>query len=1171
MENMLLRKWNQLRERDKDKRREKPGAPIVPPRLPPPAPEVPSEDGVRCLFCSPRGLDDTDPPVSAWPKLDTDPNEFFVVLNAIKRFVATLDTHVVVCRACETREIILFVGRSGVGKSVALNLAAGNIPRFVPGTMGELRVDFDSDSVSKVFHSSESGTLFPFVLKCKNQPRLIVDCPGFFENRSPGIEFLQRCVIKKMLEERAVKVVLFKSVLTERDTSFADLLKSEVMVPGGSLVCFTKAWNDTPLNWEAGVDSKEHAGIAAKFISNPLKCILLKTPSCYPSAQPAAMSEMFLRDLNTGLSKLTAQPASIMSKESDALGMLVNNSTAAMQSLIREALSQRLRTCFIQLQFQPYHIPFIKNTLNIKNQFPNEIIRQFQQIGFIQLKSHDSDILLNASACWETFQKSGLRPKGVSCVDIINEPELSKLQNVMHTPELEIKLNPETSLPDMLLQWVTIRERFWLEYVAYKGQMMQLLELARTDIYGTRLNECKVLVEYRLRKCRGMEEAWCVVAKKLQDEIQEYHRIIKESAAAAAAAATAVAANGIDATAADKSGASKQIASGTAKKVMEAEAAYKVLELVLKPDLLEKCLEVGLKALKEGGGQYARNLLFGGIATGAGAGAVSSGGEAAVAGISTGAMVGITVVAAVGIGLAVYGGVRLYMSHEEQKQLNEGGLLGLDFSQFSVEMGVWAAVESELAAVAKTSVLSGIYKIRGLFKKFELDFSFNVKLSQHHLTMRLNEIRQLENMHNQHIDQWINIVAKNQQLASTIIGQLIGRAKGTAGCSFQEHSLTNSAGVMRIPSCCSNFLTWTLLKQCEHCKKNFHDPDSDGGMESSCVVNSRAILCVDLMNNTDTSRGTSGVDVYFTFERSYAAPVPLDSVMKETAARFSLAIYDFRETVGEKGNNTFAELNVSSFKAHWIKERNILFCVAVYKNVAYVVFRGTEPASVLNWGTNFAINTESFDECAFHSGYLSICQQVIDMIRVQVSKHATIVFTGHSLGGALAHTLHTLYLLTQSDAQFKSTYSIAFGAPATFGGDTDRFIQKHGLAPRFLTLVNKGDPVPMAFRAIQFATDEAKKSAATSGKYPHLQALLSMAGQMGDQVTISAAVYHYVGTYVFFESQNGFVVEKEAMDSHDSVVKSRWMNVKKLADCRVDDHRMEVYENFVRQWSEDEV
>ncbi|KAI8830508.1 hypothetical protein BJ741DRAFT_668550 [Chytriomyces cf. hyalinus JEL632] len=148
---------------------------------------------------------------------------------------------------------------------------------------------------------------------------------------------------------------------------------------------------------------------------------------------------------------------------------------------------------------------------------------------------------------------------------------------------------------------------------------------------------------------------------------------------------------------------------------------------------------------------------------------------------------------------------------------------------------------------------------------------------------------------------------------------------------------------------------------------------------------------------------------------------------------------------------------------------------------------------------------EMLDECSFHSGYLDISQEAI-VIRADVSKCETVIFSGHSLGGAMAHTLHALYLLTQSESETQSTYSIGFGAPVTFGLETEQFLKKHRMGRRFTTIVNKGDHID------------------TQGTMFSLSALMGTRAHFGAQ-------YHEMAAYVEYVQANRFAVGTDAADN----------------------------------------
>ncbi|TPX52866.1 hypothetical protein CcCBS67573_g09787 [Chytriomyces confervae] len=789
--------------------------------------KVPTAPADRCLYCNPAGLTNTEPPVSEWPKIDMQANtvvehaqDYVTVLGSMKKFVDRLMGCPVSCKLCQKLEIIAFVGRSGVGKSVAINLAAGHEPTVFKSDMGGLLVEFSPLAPSKVYHMNASGTLFPMVHK--DTKRIIVDCPGFFENRSPGIEFLQRCVIKKMLESRDVKVVLFKSVGAERDVSFAQLLKSDLMVPGSCLVCFTKASDDTSATWTAGVDPGERPVLSEKFQNAPLQTILLKRPDSFPIDTSRMMKESFVRDLDAALNALNFSPTSVSIKESDAMGIFVNNATAAMVSLLRKVLSERLDKHIKNTQLQPYHIPFLQTLVKYEDQPPIAVLDHLRNFGFFQLP-YETDHLVLYSHFWDVLAVSGLHVKGVTSSEVINQEVLSRIQQVIASPEYKIEIDSKLLLPGMLLQWVEIRERFWLEYVAYKGQMFHLMEKA-LSVGGVR-KECSLLVNYRLSRCNSMASAFEVVTNKPRSELNS---VVNDTA--------------------------------TMIEVLDFDVAI---------------VQVHMATAES-------------------------------------------------------------VTRSEKALLTESLLIGSDFLAFAAEKTLWGAVSSALQELPMCSVDVIRERCLTAFKIYESSFSARIRMYKKRMT----------------------------------------KCRG-----------------------------------------------------------------------------------------------PLSTV--KDCITLSSKIYDHIYQDENSVRNLLQGLDVTFFKLRVIQEKGILYFVAIFHSVAHVVFRGIEPASVRNWETNFSAAKEDFDECSFHPGYLEICQGVIELIRAEISTCTTVVFSGHCLGGALAHTIHAVYLLTEREAEAKSTFSIGFGSPVAFGIETEQFLEENKLSQRFITLVNKGDPVPLAFHDLVTAAGKA--------------------------------------------------------------------------------------------------
>lgn len=140
-----------------------------------------------------------------------------------------------------------------------------------------------------------------------------------------------------------------------------------------------------------------------------------------------------------------------------------------------------------------------------------------------------------------------------------------------------------------------------------------------------------------------------------------------------------------------------------------------------------------------------------------------------------------------------------------------------------------------------------------------------------------------------------------------------------------------------------------------------------------------------------------------------------------------------------------------------------------------VAIRGTEFSSLKDWAVNKAgnpikpIGFLDDEENACHAGFLRVTKAMVSQIAAQLqqlpasSEKPSILFTGHSAGGAVAAMLYSHMLSTsiQSDltalaSQFTSVNCVTFGAPPL--SLTPLSERDHG-SGLFLSFVNEGDPV----------------------------------------------------------------------------------------------------------------
>lgn len=115
-----------------------------------------------------------------------------------------------------------------------------------------------------------------------------------------------------------------------------------------------------------------------------------------------------------------------------------------------------------------------------------------------------------------------------------------------------------------------------------------------------------------------------------------------------------------------------------------------------------------------------------------------------------------------------------------------------------------------------------------------------------------------------------------------------------------------------------------------------------------------------------------------------------------------------------------------------------------------VVFRGTK-VTVTNY-QDMITNLRCKPLHGVHKGFLEAYNSVSKALHVAVDTNKTTVFTGHSLGGALAQIGHTDFMLPSSRC-------VVFGAPRVFQKDLARtFNRMEG--KRIIRYETASDPIP---------------------------------------------------------------------------------------------------------------
>jgi hypothetical protein len=140
-----------------------------------------------------------------------------------------------------------------------------------------------------------------------------------------------------------------------------------------------------------------------------------------------------------------------------------------------------------------------------------------------------------------------------------------------------------------------------------------------------------------------------------------------------------------------------------------------------------------------------------------------------------------------------------------------------------------------------------------------------------------------------------------------------------------------------------------------------------------------------------------------------------------------------------------------------------------------VSIRGTEFRCLADWSVNKAADPASpvgfldDEENACHAGFLKVAKAMAGQVAAQLQQHPasserpSLLFTGHSAGGAVAAMLYSHMLstsvhsdLTALASQFPSINCVTFGAPPL--SLTPLLRRDHGSGV-FLSFANEGDPV----------------------------------------------------------------------------------------------------------------
>jgi hypothetical protein len=163
--------------------------------------------------------------------------------ESIALLIECIRQGVVEAEKAEGKEIILFIGNTGAGKSTTINYLCGCTMELISpdDLLPPIKAIDDlvvvvkpppqgaKKEVMAIGHTKESKTFMPHIETDTETHNTYMDCPGFLDNRGPEINIAKAFNIKNSIKKaKAVKVILlinYHSLKAERGRGLDEMLK----------------------------------------------------------------------------------------------------------------------------------------------------------------------------------------------------------------------------------------------------------------------------------------------------------------------------------------------------------------------------------------------------------------------------------------------------------------------------------------------------------------------------------------------------------------------------------------------------------------------------------------------------------------------------------------------------------------------------------------------------------------------------------------------------------------------------------------------------------------------------------------------------------------------------------------------------------------------------------
>ena len=423
-----------------------------------------------------------------------------------------------------------------------------------------------------------------------------------------------------------------------------------------------------------------------------------------------------------------------------------------------------------------------------------------------------------------------------------------------------------------------------------------------------------------------------------------------------------------------------------------------------------------------------------------------------------------------------------------------------------VESSLWAEIESASKVYDKERVQKALINFEKEFRLFINSTSQGVLNAK--TSVMKAKVRGLD------VALWEKLIADVDKMSRNIFVEMKARERATLGCHFHEHEWVNRS-LLQVKlqlfsrSCCQFYVTKMSL-ECRHCGYLVHKSDQ-------CKMIALQTPCKSYFPGQDLNKGVLPATTDLIQMNQQVFQDSLQFRLHQnlvTASYLSSLVYD---------------QSLKEDEQLFVYEEGMTKCIiSTSGSTAFVIARGTVVNSLQNWITNSSAVLQEIDkdsEAKLHSGFLSACNKLYPIIWNKLKSLGcnSVVFGGHSLGGAIAHALHFKSIISK-DARGFSTFSVGFGSPLVFNSKISDIIIKNGKKlDSFTTFVNQHDPVPSIIQKLGSRLIKELAFVVAPGFTSALVGLVSK------EITKD---YEPVGKYVFFDSL-GTATELMGVESNE--------------------------------------